>query len=141
MNAEALIAAYRSPFGAGLPADATHRQELRNHSCGDAVVLAWTVRDGVITAIGHECVGCMMHKASASILCKEVSGRAVAEIAALLDTVERLCDPDAPMPETASADLRALAEIRAYPTRRNCVRLSWQALAALASAASKTPAG
>lgn len=141
MNADALISAYRSPYGAGLPADATHRVELRNHSCGDVVVLAWTLRDGLITAIGHACVGCMMHKASASILCKEVTGRTLADIPALLDIVERVCDPDRPLPDAASAELKALADIRAYPTRRNCVRLSWQALAELASAASKTPAG
>lgn len=141
MNADALIHAYRSASGAGLPADATHRVEHRNLSCGDAVVLAWTLKDGVITAIGHETVGCMMHKASTSILCKHVAGRSAAEMPALLATVDRLCDPDAVMPDVESPDLRALADIRAYPTRRNCVALSWQALAELASAASKTPAG
>lgn len=141
MNADALISAYRSPYGSGLPADASHRVELRNHRCGDVVVLAWTLRDGLITVIGHECVGCMMHKASTSILCKEVSGRPLSEIPGLLRTVEQLCDADAPMPDGQSADLRALADIRAYPTRRDCVRLSWQALAELAAAVSKTPAG
>lgn len=140
MSADALIAAYRSPVGLGLPADASHRVDHRNASCGDSVVLAWTLTDGIIRAIGHECVGCMMHKASTSILCKEVSGLAVADIPALLRLVEQLCDADAPMPDRLSPDLLALADIRAYPTRQNCVRLSWQALAELASAVSKTPA-
>jgi nitrogen fixation NifU-like protein len=140
MSADALIAAYRSPVGQGLPVDATHRVEHRNMSCGDSVVLGWTLTEGVITAIGHECVGCVMHKASTSILCKEMAGRAVSEIPELLSLVDRICDADNPMPEGLSAELRALGDIRAYPTRRNCVRLSWQALAELASAASKRPA-
>jgi NifU-like protein involved in Fe-S cluster formation len=42
--------------------------------------------------------------------------------------MNELTDASKPMPETDDEDFLALADIRNYPTRRNCVMLSWEAL-------------
>ena len=102
--------------------------EHRNHSCGDDITLGWIVENGIITHIGYEIKGCMMHKASASILCSKVLGMRMEDVPALVAFVTALSDGTAPMPETEDIDFLALADIRNYPTHRNCVMLSWEAL-------------
>jgi NifU-like protein involved in Fe-S cluster formation len=72
----------------------------------------------------------MMHKASTSILCSKVLGMRISDVPALVAFVTALSDSSAPMPETTDPDFLALADIRNYPTRRHCVMLSWEALAA-----------
>lgn len=140
MTTGILISHYRNPHGVGLPDSCSHTVTHRNLSCGDAVTLGWRIENGLIADIGYAIEGCMMHKASASILCHALKGRSVAETGRLIGLVRDLCDQSLPLPEGLADDLAALADIRHYPTRRNCVLLSWEALQELASAFSKTPA-
>lgn len=72
----------------------------------------------------------MMHKASTSILCSKVRGMRIDQLPALIAFVAALSDATVPMPSTDDADFLALADIRNYPTRKKCVVLSWEALAA-----------
>ena len=102
--------------------------EHRNHSCGDDITLGWIVENGIITHIGYEIKGCMMHKASASILCSKLKGASMDEAGEMMNMIKELTDASKPMPETDDEDFLALADIRNYPTRRNCVMLSWEAL-------------
>jgi nitrogen fixation NifU-like protein len=124
VTSDRLIHHFKHPVGIGLPEAATHEVHHRNHSCGDDVRIGLVMEDGMITEIGAELNGCMMHKASTSILCSKVAGMPIRDVPALVAFVT------APMPETTDPDFLALADIRNYPTRRHCVMLSWEALAA-----------
>jgi nitrogen fixation NifU-like protein len=130
VTSDLLIQHFKHPVGIGLPEAATHEVHHRNHSCGDDVRLGVVMEDGVITEIGAELNGCMMHKASTSILCSKVAGMPIGDVPALIAFVTALSDSAAPMPETTDPDFLALADIRNFPTRRACVMLSWEALAA-----------
>lgn len=90
--------------------------------------MGWVVENGLIIQIGVQIEGCMMHKASASILCSKVLGMRMEDVPALVAFVAALTDSSVPMPETSDADFLALADIRNFPTRRNCIMLSWEAL-------------
>lgn len=131
MTSDRLIHHFKHPVGIGIPEGVTHEVHHRNHSCGDDITLGWVVENGIITQIGVEINGCMMHKASASILCSKVLGMRLEDVPALVAFVAALSDGTALIPQTEDADFLALADIRNYPTRRNCVMLSWEALAAL----------
>lgn len=130
MTSDLLILHHKHPIGIGLPEAATHEVHHRNHSCGDDVRMGLVFDDGVITEIGVELNGCMMHKASTSILCSKVAGMRTQDVPALVAFITALSDGASPMPETTDVDYLALADIRNYPTRRACVMLSWEALAA-----------
>jgi nitrogen fixation NifU-like protein len=131
VTSDRLIHHHKNPIGIGLPEAATHEVHHRNHSCGDDLRLGVTLEDGFITEIGVELNGCMMHKASTSILCSKVLGMRLEDVPALVAFVTALSDGTAPMPDTEDIDFLALADIRNYPTRRNCVMLSWEAISAL----------
>jgi len=137
--------------------------EHRNRSCGDVVRLWWRTENGVIADVFHHASGCMLCKASASILCEAVRGVAQERIPELVQAVERItlktaADDQAKVPselggrlaksqptkpETpvggsepmrlqtpVSESVQALSQVRDFPTRRKCITLAWEALAA-----------
>lgn len=115
------------------------QKSARNRSCGDTVTLGieYNSSGGRITSIVHHAEGCMLCRASASILCLVVEGRTQDEILALKRYVDQVCSienldqtpvvPDFLSSETAQ-QFEALLEIRKYPTRFKCVRLAWDAI-------------
>lgn len=113
------------------------RIEHRNRSCGDVVRLWWMSENGVLTHIRHHAAGCMLCKASASILCEVVEGRFLKELPSLIETATRLThdteagDVGAPgaMNVGAPEAMLALSQVREFPTRRKCITLAWEALA------------
>ncbi len=134
MYPEILLHHYREPRGLGIPAGADRTVEVLNRSCGDTITLGWVVRDGRIEAIGYELKGCVMHRASASILCATLTGAEVAAVPDWVARVRALTEAGEGLPEPLpTADWAALADIRAYPTRRKCVLLAWEALEQLAA--------
>ena len=128
MTSDRLIHHFKHPVGIGIPEGATHEVHHRNHSCGDDITLGWIVENSIITHIGYDINGCMMHKASASILCSKLKGASIDEVDEWIKWMNELTDASKPMPETDDEDFLALADIRNYPTRRHCVMLSWEAL-------------
>jgi nitrogen fixation NifU-like protein len=118
--------------------------EHRNRSCGDRVILGINIdaKARRIVGIRHESDGCMLCKASASILCQSLEGVTLASAKNLHDFVVRICDLEVPeseldfgivfgerlSAENLTNDLRALMEIRTFPTRKRCFTLPWEAL-------------
>jgi NifU-like protein involved in Fe-S cluster formation len=76
------IAVLARAAGVGLPASPTllHRHTC---SCGDALTLGLTIRNGVIDAIGYEYVGCAALQATASALAELLRSRTPAEALSL----------------------------------------------------------
>ncbi len=136
---EILIQHHKSPVHAGDPMQLPIQKSTRNRSCGDAVTLGieYDTAGQRIKSIVHHAEGCMLCRASASILCLVVEGRTQDEILALKRYVDAVCsidylDQTPEVPDFLSSEMaqqfEALLEIRKYPTRFKCVKLAWEEL-------------
>lgn len=143
---ETLLNHYKNPVLFGDVEGMQFVVEHRNRSCGDRVLLGINVdaEAGRIVGIRHESDGCMLCKASASILCQNLDGATVIRAKALREFVSQVCDLGVSESELdfeqyqAHHDLRALLEIRSFPTRMRCMTLSWEALDELLKIVSTT---
>lgn len=116
----------RAPEHAGRPARVDAVGHGDNPMCGDSVDV-FVQRDGArIAQAGHEARGCAISLASADMMAGVVRGQSVEHVRALADAFgqmiasgERSGAPEALLP---------LAEVHAYPSRRRCATLPWQAL-------------
>lgn len=115
-----------------LPGAVVRHWESVNRLCGDRVSV-WMQLDAAektILKIEHEAEGCMLCKASASILRDTLAGRSIREAGQIHEMAMQLCDGNLPMPEIPSdmKDIAALAEVRLFPTRIRCMKLAWEGL-------------
>ena len=86
----------------------------------------------------HSAQGCMLCKASASVLCQVVDGRTVVEAREILSYARSILDINFPEekleePKFMSGsdqmgDIKALFEARKFPSRKKCFLLAWDAL-------------
>ena len=109
---------------------ATCSLEGYNPLCGDRVILAVKLEDGVIADIGFQGVGCAISKASASMMTESVKGKTQEEADELFEAFHQMItrphegghDPE------KLGDLEALSGVAEYPTRVKCVMLGWHTL-------------
>ena len=115
----------KAPRNEGPLDGATNEATTKNPLCGDRVTLRLVVEADGITTARFEARGCMIARASASLLTEAVCGKTAAEALALGDEVGAALDAtDRPMPPA----LEALSGAREFPARRACVLLPWKAL-------------
>jgi nitrogen fixation protein NifU and related proteins len=123
------------PRRVGRLAGATHQARQTNPLCGDRVSLELTVAGERVEALRFEVRGCLISKASASLLGEVVEGRTVAEARALAATLEALAR--APSPPAEVGALEPLRGVRGFPARLACVELPWKALLAALEAGAR----
>ena len=146
---------YKNPYHKNHDIQATHTAHSKNESCGDEVTLDLKldtvdtdsdtdIGNAVVTDVSFQSKGCIICQASASILAKYIEGKRVSNI---LSYSKRLkifigdgvdvdsSDDDAEMnidsnniDDNMEEVLRALAYVREFPTRTQCVLLSWNTL-------------
>ncbi len=131
----------RSPrnFGRLEPADA----EAVGHNplCGDSLSVTVRIDGDRLSDLRFNGQGCAISVASASLMSEAVSGRALAEVAALYREVHALLTEPAHVPGVPLGKLMALAGVREFPARVKCASLCWHTLhAALARNASEPAA-
>lgn len=97
-----------------------------NPLCGDRVTLRLLADDAGRLTARFEARGCLISRASASILTEAVAGRTGAEALALADDLDALVGAAAPPAELGA--LEPLRGAREFPARKACVVLAWQAL-------------
>ena len=73
------------PFHCGMPHDASCVWSKRNPACGDEVSLSLYIADNTIVEAWHQVRGCMLCKASASILCEQLQGMPLDQACAISD--------------------------------------------------------
>jgi nitrogen fixation NifU-like protein len=117
----------KSPRNQGVLANATHAATMHNPLCGDRVTLQLAVDEGTIRAAKFEGRGCMIARASASLLTETIIGMAVIDALELITTVESLTTDTAPK-KRAPIALESFRGARAFPARHACVMLAWRAL-------------
>jgi nitrogen fixation NifU-like protein len=111
----------KSPRNQGKLENATATATEHNPLCGDRVTIYVDVQNARIEDVRFEARGCMIAKASASLLTEAVKGQSVGEAHRLCADVESL---------DTSGPLEALQGAREFPARRACVTLAWHALQA-----------
>jgi nitrogen fixation NifU-like protein len=104
----------------------TNEARRTNPLCGDRITLSLRVDGGVIRAVGFEARGCLIARASASILGDIVEGRTAAEARVFARALHALAR-DAEPPADAGP-LEPLRPVRAFPARIACVELAWSCL-------------
>ncbi|MEN0062595.1 MAG: Fe-S cluster assembly sulfur transfer protein SufU [Myxococcota bacterium] len=117
----------KDPHHQGKLADATHAHRLSNPLCGDRVTIAVRVVDDQIVEAAFEARGCALCVASASMLTDWVKGRTPSEVELIQASVCQAVDPEGPDVE---APVQVWTALRAFPARKRCATLPWEALAA-----------
>ncbi|MBT8429174.1 MAG: SUF system NifU family Fe-S cluster assembly protein, partial [Gammaproteobacteria bacterium] len=100
-----------------------------NPRCGDEIEVGLYLQDGHLAKVKFRGRGCSVCIASSSMMTEAVQGHSTSEARQLCFDMQawfekgegfELAEP----PES----LQALSAVRAYPARRRCVLLSWEAL-------------
>lgn len=115
----------KAPRNEGPLEGATNDATAKNPLCGDKVTVHFVVNDGVIESARFEARGCMIMKASASLLTETVRGKSVEDAQNLAKLIEALAVGEAPEDVGPLEPLRGVKE---FPARRACVTLAWHAL-------------
>jgi nitrogen fixation NifU-like protein len=127
----------RSPRNEGPLDGATHEATTTNPLCGDRATVRLQVdAAGVVRTARFQARGCMIARASASLLTEAVTGRRVGEAIQLARTLEVMVARDSPPADVGP--LEPLRGVRDFPARRSCVLLAWRALEEALSGAEKT---
>jgi nitrogen fixation NifU-like protein len=104
----------------------THEARRTNPLCGDRITLRLRLEGDVISAIAFEARGCLLARASASILGDIVEGRTTDEARAYAKALHQLVrHADAP---AEVGPLEVLRPVRGFPARLACVELAWSCL-------------
>ena len=99
-----------------------------NPLCGDEVAVELRLdRGGQIAEAGFSGEGCAILLASADLMAETVRGLAPGRARELGAAFEAMLGGG---PELAESSLMNFVPLRAYPARRRCAALPWQALAA-----------
>ncbi len=134
---DVIVAHGKTPHNEGALPDATHEATVKNPLCGDRVTLRLRVTDGTVEEVRFEAKGCMIARASSSLLTEAVRGLSLSAALALMPRVEQSITTG-----EASSDLGPLEALRgahAFPARRACVLLPWRALETALSPDKRSP--
>ena len=101
-----------------------------NPFCGDELDFEILLDRGRVARVGLRSRGCVVNRASGSLLAEVLEGKSLDEIEALSEGFTSMMRGGS-APEAALndlGDLRALEGIRRFPVRIKCALLSWSAL-------------
>jgi nitrogen fixation NifU-like protein len=117
-----ILAHYTKPVGYGKPTAVLKSATRSNPLCGDEIT--WYLAEGK-QELFFESKGCMIAKASASILAELTRTTPQEKWTALLPLAEEMLKTDRMDFPTS---LMALTDLRRFPARARCVLLAWKAL-------------
>ena len=127
---ELILDHYRRPRNRGALEGADVEVVMRNLLCSDDIELRLAFDGERVRAARFTGQGCSISQASASMMTQLVTGKTVAEAAALRERVRLMLHGDADAAADESlGDLRALAGVARFPARVKCALLPWDALA------------
>lgn len=126
---EALKVLAQAAHGAGRLEVADVRLRLDNPLCGDRIDLHLRCIDGRIVALSHETKGCLLCRASASMLGLRASGCTAEEIDRMSAVLDGLLAGGSTATTTPEwPEFGVFAPVAAHPSRHGCVTLPLRAL-------------
>jgi nitrogen fixation NifU-like protein len=133
---------YRDPHGRAKVDDATAVAEGLNPACGDELVLALRVENGLCTGVEVNGRGCAFSVASGSILFDLIEGQSVEHAQRVLAAVRGvLLGGPVAHSDVELGDFDALEGVKHYPVRIKCALLPWTTLEEALRMASENGSG
>lgn len=118
----------------------THRIELLNPTCGDAIVVEMVVEDNYIQSIAFNGQGCAISMASADMMCQSLLSKPVEQAIDIINNFAHLIGGDTldeGLSETkvmsqdelmkCIGDAYLLESLKQFPSRYKCGVLAWRA--------------
>lgn len=106
--------------------DASARKVSR--VCGSVIEVDLEVRNGVITAYGHEISACALGQTSAAIVAREIVGTPVTEFREVRERMHAMLKENGAPPSGKWDDLRYLEPVREYRARHVSTLLVFDAV-------------
>jgi nitrogen fixation NifU-like protein len=126
---EVILDHYKRPQNKKLSPSYDAQVHHVNPSCGDEIDLNITIKDGTVSNISWDGVGCSISQASVSILTDLLIGKKIEEAYSIFDHFVALMQSKGTISgdETVLEDAIALAGVSKYPARIKCALLGWMA--------------
>jgi nitrogen fixation NifU-like protein len=126
---EVILDHYKNPQNKKLSSTFDAQVHHVNPSCGDEIDLNITIKDGNVSAITWDGVGCSISQASVSILTDLLIGKSIADAYKVYDEFVALMQSKGAVSgdEELLEDAVALAGVSKYPARIKCALLGWMA--------------
>lgn len=127
---ELILDHYKNPLNKGLLQPADSSVHHVNPSCGDEIDLNLTVRDGTLSSVTWDGVGCSISQASTSVMSDLVQGKSAEEASRVIDAFVEVMQSKGAVSgdEGLLGDAVAFAGVSKYPARIKCALLGWMAL-------------
>ena len=126
---DVLLEHFRDPRNKGELAGAAMIRRGSNPRCGDDIEVGLFLDGDILESVKFRGRGCSLCIASASLMTGAVSGKSRAEAQRLCEQMQSWLGHGAGAHRAdPPGDLQALSAVRAYPARRRCVLLAWEAL-------------
>ncbi len=126
---EVILDHYKNPQNKKLSTTYDAQVHHVNPSCGDEIDLNITIKDGNVSAITWDGVGCSISQASVSILTDLLIGKSIEDAYKIYDEFVALMQSKGTISgdEDLLEDAVALAGVSKYPARIKCALLGWMA--------------
>jgi nitrogen fixation NifU-like protein len=126
---EVILDHYRTPRHKGLSSESDIQVHHNNPSCGDEVTLNLSMRDGKITDISWDGVGCSISIASTSVMSDLLIGKSYDQANVILQAFVELMQSKGKSTgdEVLLEDGVAFAGVSKFPARIKCALLGWMA--------------
>lgn len=128
----------KSPRNKKELAEADHRVELLNPTCGDAVIVEFTVEDDKIQDIAFSGQGCAISMASADMMCETLKNKSTDDAVGIIANFAHLIGGEIDSTKqyvmnekelkTVLQDAYFLEGVKKFPARYKCGILAWRAL-------------
>lgn len=125
---EVILDHHRVPRNYGTLEPHTHLAEGYNPLCGDQIQLFLRINeDGTIEDVRFTGQGCVISRASASLMTEALKGKSIEEAHTIFDQFHRAVtsDPTLPVDADMLGKLVVLLGVREFPTRIKCATLPW----------------
>lgn len=129
---DALVDRARTAFGKGRLPDATATATVDNPLCGDRVTIDLAVKDGHITAVGHQVRGCLLCEAAAATIAEYCRGADKDQLDAVGTAARKLMAEGGTLPPEWQY-LEIFRPVHQAKSRRDCVLLPFESLRRAAS--------
>ena len=106
------------------------RALLDNPLCGDRVAMEVSLAEGRIAALAHRVQGCLLCRASASVIGRRAAGATAAEVERITGALQAMLEGQPPPAgwESGWDELAAFAPVHGHRSRYGCVLLPFRAL-------------